>query len=78
MEEFDRVDLVCKTPDSICSLSVNSVPVAVRSKLALSGQSNMANKAELRQFIMTYFSDDELNALCFDYFPEVLNNSRPV
>lgn len=34
----------------------------------------MANKAELRQFIMTYFSDDELNALCFDYFPEVLNN----
>ena len=34
----------------------------------------MANKAELRQFIMTYFSDDELSALCFDYFPEVLNN----
>ena len=34
----------------------------------------MANKAELRQLVMTYFSDDELNALCFDYFPEVLNN----
>lgn len=34
----------------------------------------MANKAELRQFINNYFSDDELNALCFDYFPEVLNN----
>jgi len=34
----------------------------------------MTNKAELRQFIMSYFSDDELNTLCFDYFREVLNN----
>ena len=34
----------------------------------------MANKAELRQFIMNYFSDDELSALAFDYFPEVLNS----
>lgn len=34
----------------------------------------MAEKAELRQFIMSYFSDDELNTFCFDYFREVLNN----
>ena len=34
----------------------------------------MAEKAELRQFIMSYFSDEELDTLCFDYFREVLNN----
>ena len=29
---------------------------------------------ELRQFITKYFSDEELEALCFDYFPEALND----
>ena len=33
----------------------------------------MINKAELRHFIMQTFSDHELEELCFDYFPEVLN-----
>src|SRR5690606_24332911 len=28
---------------------------------------------ELRQFINQFFSDDELETLCFDYFPEALN-----
>jgi formylglycine-generating enzyme required for sulfatase activity len=38
------------------------------------GQSPMMNKAELRQFITLYFSDNELEELCFDYFPELLND----
>lgn len=29
---------------------------------------------ELREFINQYFSDEELEALCFDYFPEALND----
>jgi formylglycine-generating enzyme required for sulfatase activity len=29
------------------------------------------DNAALRQFIMQFFSDEELEALCFDYFPEV-------
>ena len=33
----------------------------------------MVNKAELRQFITQYFSDLELNELCFDYYPDLLN-----
>jgi formylglycine-generating enzyme required for sulfatase activity len=28
---------------------------------------------ELRQFINQFFSDDELETLCFDYFPEAMN-----
>ncbi len=27
--------------------------------------------ADLRQFILNFFSDEELETLCFDYFPEV-------
>ena len=27
--------------------------------------------ADLRQFILNFFSDEELDTLCFDYFPEV-------
>lgn len=34
----------------------------------------MVNKAELRQFIMQYFSDVELDELCFDYYPDLLND----
>ena len=30
--------------------------------------------AQLRQFIMQVFSDEELVTLCFDYFPEVQQN----
>ena len=33
----------------------------------------MVNKAELRQFITQYFSDLELDELCFDYYPDLLN-----
>ena len=33
----------------------------------------MVNKAELRQFIAQYFSDLELDELCFDYYPDLLN-----
>lgn len=33
----------------------------------------MADRAQLREFIKRYFSDDELADLCFDYFPEVLH-----
>lgn len=34
----------------------------------------MADPAQLRQFINELFSDDELEDLCFDYFPEVLRD----
>lgn len=33
----------------------------------------MVNKAALRQFIIQYFSDLELDELCFDYYPDLLN-----
>lgn len=29
---------------------------------------------ELRRFINQFFSDEELDTLCFDYFPEALND----
>ena len=28
---------------------------------------------DLRKFILQFFSDDELETLCFDYFPEAAN-----
>jgi formylglycine-generating enzyme required for sulfatase activity len=34
----------------------------------------MVNKAELRQFLTQYFNDNELEELCFDYFPDLLND----
>jgi hypothetical protein len=34
----------------------------------------MVDRAQLRRFIAEYFSDDELEDFCFDYFPEVLRN----
>jgi hypothetical protein len=34
----------------------------------------MTDRAQLRRFIGDYFSDDELEDLCFDYFPEVLRD----
>jgi hypothetical protein len=37
------------------------------------GQPQMVNEAELRHFITQYFSDNELEELCFDYFPALLN-----
>ncbi len=30
------------------------------------------DNAALRQFILQSFSDEELDTLCFDYFPEVV------
>ena len=33
----------------------------------------MVNNAKLRQFIIRYFSDPELDELCFDYYPDLLN-----
>jgi len=32
------------------------------------------DNAALRQFILQFFSDEELDTLCFDYFPEVQQN----
>ena len=32
------------------------------------------DNAALRQFILQSFSDEELETLCFDYFPEVQQN----
>jgi hypothetical protein len=31
----------------------------------------MADRSRLRQFVLDYFSDDELEDLTFDYFPDV-------
>lgn len=33
-----------------------------------------ASLADIRRFLTDHFSDQELNELCFDYFPEVLRN----
>ena len=32
------------------------------------------DNADLRQFILQFFNDEELDTLCFDYFPEVQQN----
>ena len=37
------------------------------------GEGMIPSTAEIRQFLMDAFSDEELNAFCFDYFTDVYN-----